>query len=297
MAVNSPQRTEHKTGPVLKVTKYDLISAGLIAVAIGLALVVFTLVVIWLTNRIPVPDSPPMIEMVEFPGGSEDGAPDETLNVESPEDPTDDPSVAEEPSEVTEIQEMLDQVLEVSDQATQMASEQFDTAAANTGNPGSAVGTGRRPLGMGDGKGGFPSEQRWFIQFADKGSLDSYARQLDFFGIELGVLMDGKLTYINGMSGSPKKRIATTGKDDRLYMNWQGGDRRKADLELFKRASVDAAPGTILHFYPKKTEQMLLTIEQQFANRKAKDIRRTYFKVTVKGGGYAFVVTKQQPRR
>ena len=283
-------------GPQLKVTKYDLVTATLISIVLGLVVGVGALVVIWLTNRIPQPEVEVAVEILELPGGSPDGAPDETLLVESPDPETDDPSVADEVSEEQELMEMLDNVMEVSDQATQVAQEQFETASQNSGKPGSASGSGRRPLGMGNGKSGFPREQRWFTRFADNGSLSSYARQLDFFKIELGVVMpDGTLTYISNVASTPKKRTATSGDGEkRLYMNWQGDPaRRKADLELFKKIGMDATKGLILHFYPAETEQMLLKIEREYAGRPVKEIRRTYFSVRAAGGGYEFAVERQ----
>ena len=289
-----------KTGPLLKVSRYDTVTAVMIATALGLLLAVGVLIIIWLTNRIPEPETPPQIDLLILPGGDPDGAPDETLNVESPEDPTDDPSVVEEPSEEMELQEMLDQVMEISESATQIVQEQTNDAVENSGNPGSAVGTGRKPLGMGDGTGGFPSDQRWFIRFADKGSLESYAKQLDFFKIELGALLGGgRLIYMTNISaGRPTTREVKTGKDEkRLYMNWQGGDRRQADIALFKKAGIDASLGLILHFYPKETEQLLLRIEQQYKGLKPSEIRRTYFDVRRSGNGFEFVVTKQFAQR
>ncbi len=67
------------------------------------------------------------------------------------------------------------------------------------------------------------AELRWFIRFADGSSLSEYAKQLDFFGIELGAIMpDGRLAYISGLAGTPKVRYAASGKDEkRLYMKWE----------------------------------------------------------------------------
>ena len=51
-----------------------------------------------------------------------------------------------------------------------------------------------RGLGHGPGKPGLP--RHWEVMFSKGTTLDAYARQLDFFGIELGVLMpDNKIVY------------------------------------------------------------------------------------------------------
>ena len=54
-------------------------------------------------------------------------------------------------------------------------------------------------------RGGLPREQRWFIKFGDEESVDKYAEQLDFFGIELGALFPdrGELIYLSKMSTAP----------------------------------------------------------------------------------------------
>jgi len=286
--------------PHLKVTKYDTTSSFLLATGAILGLLAIVLLIIWLTNLEPrATDDIIPIEMVG--GGDEDGAPDETLNVESPADPSDDPSVAEEPSEEVELMEMLENVVELSDNATQMVVTEVQvTGTKNSGTPGSAVGTGRRPLGRGGGKGGYPREQRWIVKFADQTSLKAYARQLDFFKIELGAYFPetGTLIYLTNVSAdAPTRREVNKGKDDRLFMNWQGGsDRRKADLSLFKKAGINASTAHVVHFYPRATEELLVRAERSYQNLPSSRIRLTYFQVTGDGGGYKFTVTRQVPK-
>lgn len=291
MATARGQRTPH-----LKVTKFDTVSSFLLATGAILALTAFVLLVIWLTNleRKATDDTVP-IQMVG--GGFEDGAPDETLNVESPEDPSDDPSVAEEPSEETEIMEMLENVVEMSENATQMVVTEVQVSGAeNKGTPGSAVGTGRRPLGSGGGTGGYPREQRWFVTFGNKDSLKLYAQQLDFFKIELGAYFadKGELVYLTNVGKEkPTVRRVNKGKDNRLFMNWQSGDRRKADEELFRKANIDPTGVPLVHFYPKETEGLLIKAERDFQGQPSSRIRRTYFSVTKNGNAFEFTVTRQ----
>lgn len=237
------------------------------------------------------------MEMVENPGGVEDGAPDETLKIESPEEPDPNPTTTEEVIDPSQITETVETVVQISDRATEQAQDVVAQATEASGTPGSADGTGRRGLGNGPGQGGIPNEQRWFIQYGDKASIKEYAKQLDFFKIEMGVLLpaSGQLIYMQKMSTPPAitKRV-TSGKDEkRLYMTWQGGTRREADEKLFEQNNINAKGGTLFHFYPKETEQLLLQLEYNYAKRNAKEIRRTYFVVVKQGSGYAFVVTRQ----
>jgi hypothetical protein len=93
----------------------------------------------------------------------------------------------------------------------------------------------------------------------------------------------------------PQVRHANSGAgEQRLYMTWQGGDRRGADVELFKRANVEVRGDTVIfHFYTKATEAKLVQLEHDYRGRPIAQIRRTYFAVEKSGDGYQFSVVRQ----
>ncbi|QDT97208.1 hypothetical protein [Gimesia aquarii] len=280
----------------MRVTQYDQVSSSLIAVVLALIIAVFWLSIVWFTNRLPQTENDVALEMIDLAGGAEDGSPDDSLLVESPEDPIDDPSQIDTPEEENQVEEMLDSVVELSDKATQQVQQQMQTDLTNSGKVGSAAGTGKRALGFGPGKKGLPREQRWFIKFSDRGSLRDYAKQLDFFKIELGALLkNGKMIYLSKVSSDkPVSRTVSSGANEkRLYMTWQGGERRTSDLSLFKKAGFDVTGAILFHFYPKQTENMLLSQEKRYRNKKFDEIRRTYFTVRGDRTGYNFEVTRQ----
>jgi len=281
--------------PELKVTRFDLVTAGIIAGTLSLSGFLIWLTAVWLTNRPPEPESFVPVELVDLAGGTEAGAPDETLLVESPENVTDDPSLAEIESEETEIAEMLDNVVDLAETANQQATEQYETDLRNAGTIGSATGTGRSPLGAGLGEGGLPREQRWFITFQEGATLSEYARQLEHFQIQLGALLpSGQLVYLSELTGgNPKTRKVTDGsQEQRLYMTWQGGQLRGADRRLFEQAGIDITGGILFHFYDPRTEHQLASLEQKKATRDIEEIRRTYFVVRRTGDEYQFAVTR-----
>ncbi len=294
---SEPVRPAEHPEPVMRVTRYDKVSSGMMAVVIALILVVLGIVAWWYATR-PAPE-PVLVPLVSIddPGGFEDGAIDETLNVESPEEEIPNASPVDEAIDDQQIEEALDSVVELSDRATQQVQQVLSTDPQTGGTPGSHEGTGSRPLGSGDGTGGLPREQRWFISFSESGSIDVYARQLDYFGIELGAVFPAKqeLVYLSNLTRNPpsKRVVTSTDAEARLYMSWQGGQRKAADAKLFERAGVDTQGGFILHFYPQKTEQQLARLERSYANRSVKEIRRTYFTVVPQGNGYSFAVTRQ----
>lgn len=301
--------------PQMRVNPYDRISSGMIAIVLGLGIAVAAVFSLWSESHPKRPEILVPLEMMTGRGGVPDGIPGESLQVDSPADPSDDASPVD--TQVNELSvdssmeilqtQAADSVAAVADfgirQANDTLTSQSGETSGSGGQPGSSIGTGRRRglgNGPGPGGGGIPNDQRWFIRFADEVSLEQYANQLDFFGIELGALFpDGKLIYLKQLKNSiPEARTVMTGsQESRLYMTWQGGSRKEADLSLFKKANIDASDALIFHFYPPQTEQMLLQQEFQFAGRKPIEIQRTYFSVVPKGSGFEFSVIRQTELR
>ncbi len=282
--------------PVLRTTVFERVRSWLLSAVLLTGAAVALLSFVYVGNLPPQVDAVAPIEFIELSGGSEDGNPDESLLVESPDpetpDAANDPLTEQEP----QVEEMLESVSELADQVAAQVQQTMDVASSNSGRAGSAHGTGGRPLGSGAGDGGLSREQRWYVRFDQSGSLQRYAEQLDFFGIELGALLpDGRLVYLSKLS-SPKsmQRESRSGKgEDRLYMVWRAGPLQKADRELFAKAGVQTSGATFFHFYSPQTEATLANLELAYANRNVKDIRRTYFLVTRAAGRYQFVVTRQ----
>lgn len=282
--------------PELRVTRYDQVSSWLIALVGGLGLAVFSLTVAWISIQPVSVKEPVPVEIVEVSGGVEDGSIEESLQLESPDPETEQATLAEEDANEPEIQETLDNVMDVADEATNQAEKQFEFQTRNAGKKGSASGTGRRALGIGSGKGGVPREQRWYVSYNDRETIEEYGKQLDFFGIELGLLTaDGKLIYLSRLAQpTPAVRTANTGKgENRLYMTWQGGARRRADLQLFQRARIEPGASVLMQFYPPQIETQLVRLEIDYKKRALPEIRRTYFSTRPIDSGYEFFVTRQ----
>lgn len=282
--------------PILRVTRYDQVSSWLIALVGGLGLSVFVLTVAWVSIQPVTVKEPVPLEIVEISGGIEEGSIEESLKLESPEAESEQATLAEEDAAEPEVQETLDNVMDVADEATNQAERQFEFQTRNAGKKGSASGTGKRALGIGSGKGGVPREQRWFVSYNDRETLEEYGRQLDFFHIELGLLTgDGKLIYLSKLSQpKPVSRTTASGRGEaRLYMTWQGGARRKADQQLFQRAGIEVGQSVMLQFYPPETEQKLARLELDYKKRPLGEIRRTAFSTRPVANGYEFFVTSQ----
>ncbi|MCA9093956.1 MAG: hypothetical protein KDA68_10745 [Planctomycetaceae bacterium] len=292
----STASTQPPPKPVMRTTSYERVNSGLLSVIIGLVVAVVCLYIMWMGLWPDPPQRTVPVEIVELSGGVEDGTPGEELRVDSPLPEIPDATPNEESTdEPSEIEETLDQVMDLSDEATNLAERQFEVQTATAGRAGSSKGTGRRGLGSGPGRSGFPREQRWFVTFADQSSITEYARQLDFFGIELAALYpEGKIVFLSNLSKTVSKRTAESGKGEtRLYMTWQGGSRRLADMELLKKNGVDTTNTVVMQFYSKETETMMAQLELDYGKRKVDEIRRTYYAIEPDGTGYRFRVTRQ----
>lgn len=298
--VNVPDRQARRVAgrvPVMRETRYDLTSSMVIAAALVLITSVIALITVWLSNLLPEQVTTD-VTMVAGEGNSPEGEQDELLEVESPEDPSDDPSLSND-QEQTQLEEVLERMVSASGEAVQfkVASDFSDPSAH--GSLGSSAGTGR-PFGPGGSRrAGIPREQRWVVEFSEPGGLEVYAQQLDFFGIELGaVYPDGRVVYVGKLSeGFLVREARIDSGDTRLFMSWEQGDREKADRKLLADAGItDAEPARIVHFYAPETEELLARLEEEHAGRPSEQIRRTRFRATGQPGAFEFVVESQRYR-
>ena len=274
----------------------------LLALLISLGLVVLVLVLIVLSSKAFVTQKAVPVQMAEIGNGEGegggDGRPTGGTQLENPDE-----EAVTGVTETPDVQENLTAVTEVVAENSAQIDAQLDDPAVvprqRKGDFGSGGGTGGgtgdgRGLGHGPGKGGIP--RHWELQYIKGNTLEAYARQLDFFGIELGVLLpDNKVVYaFNLAKPKPDTRTGAADKDRRYYLTWRGsGDLQKADRELLARAGIEVADRVILKFLPTATELQLAALEKAFAGKEPKDIRKTRFSVKPAGDGYSFYVLEQ----
>ena len=137
--------------------------------------------------------------------------------------------------------------------------------------------------------------RNWEIDFPKGIARDEYARQLDFFAIELAVILpNNQLQYASAFS-KPKHtvRTAPTSEERRCYLTWQGGDLGRADRELLARAGIKAGSRVVVTILPRDVEAKLVELEKQAAGRDLDKVRRTRFGIHAAGNGYEFYVAEQ----
>lgn len=143
------------------------------------------------------------------------------------------------------------------------------------------------------------SGREWEIVFADEITVDEYARQMDYFKMEIAaVSKNGKIEYISHASHRrPDKRLGHRASDYRLHIGWKKGTLHAADRKLLAKAGINSRDKELWHFVPVELQAQLATLERAFGRREPSQIQRTRFEVRpkAKGEGYEFVVVEQDP--
>ena len=288
--------------PGLTVSRYDRVAASLLA---GVSLVVAAtaaLLAVWWGNSLPSrPAALPVLPIIvddEF-GGRLDG--EENSSMEIPGEITPYVGLGLEELDEPPVERSLELLDSVVAARELMLADPVERAVWDS-RKGAFSGTPGNAPALGEGPGFNPGVERplrWRIQFDDGGSIEDYARQLDYFQIELGILGgDSEVRYCSSLAGSAALRTAAASAEERLYFVWQDGARQEADRELLARAGVDGSGKKIMQFFPAATENLLANIEDAYLKRNApqrsiKGVFRTFFAVVPDGDGYAFVVTRQ----
>jgi hypothetical protein len=139
--------------------------------------------------------------------------------------------------------------------------------------------------------------EHWEIRFPTGNTTESYARQLDSMGIELGVIGGSdKIDYASGFSkDKPQRREGSPADEHRFYMTWRSGALRDLDNALLARARIPATGRIVAQFYPPLLEKQLADLEKQFADKHdLAEVRRTVFSLALTDDGYEFRVVEQE---
>lgn len=296
-SASQPSRRESSSRRIdagLRVSGYDRLASLLISLLLLLGLAVVCLLTIWMSFRLfPRPKSVP-VQLAEV-GGNRGGVAGDSRELNSPDPvPLDAQAATAEdlPSALAAVAEAVAKRRAQLDDS--LVVEQFESSAG-----GQSKGAGQHVgLGAGGGSGsGYPRPQRWEVRFPEGGTLQTYAQQLAYFRIELGVLGLGEqVLYANNVDAA--KRVGRRADEQRLYMSWRGGGLKGADQQLLRQSGIDPGEKIVLHFFSPEAEQQLARLEQEHLKRHGggRDLSRvvkTRFGVRAAGDGYEFFVQDQ----
>ena len=270
---------------------YESVASLLISLLMMVGIVVGSLFVIWLTGRLMFTQKTVPVELVEYAGRG-DHAAGFARDLEPPG-----PEELEEEMYEPQVEATLEAVTDVVTTQT-AALDAIATAAEATVKGGGGMGDSRGPGPEGEGRSDIiPPWERWEIRYTTSG-LDPYARQLDFFKIELAAAGGTPLVdyAFNLAKAKPDRRTGKPDDEKRMYMSWQntGGPLAAFDRQLLGKASIATQRRMVLQFYPKETEMKLLRLEAE--NAKGRDARRVPendLRRPAGRGGYEFFVIDQ----
>ncbi|MBX7166478.1 MAG: hypothetical protein K1X74_09015 [Pirellulales bacterium] len=280
----------------VRVTSYDRAASWLVALLVLSGTSFAFLLGAWLAGKPPMRPKPRPVEIPDVGGGSPTGIPGESMQIDSPNK---DEIAAETDLQQNELQDTLAMVVDAVATNQAAITDPSLSSDVEVGGPsGPSKGDGRAVgLGYGNGEPGIPRAQRWEMRFAEGATLQDYARQLDYFKIELGAVgVNSEVQYAFNLSASrPELRVGPAKDEQRLYMSWQQGSLKEADRALLARAGA-ALPGRqIVQFYPQDLENELAGLELAYRGREQGQIRKTIFGVRAAGDGYEFYVIEQIP--
>lgn len=281
----------------LKTQRIDVVASILMAALVVVGLLVMLMFVVWLTQTWTWKAGEIRVEEERIAGRGDHAAGFER-DIEPPG--------AEEIEQLTEP--TLAETLEAVTEAATTVAASLDSI--NSNSSASTQGTGRgdsRPPGpLGEGDDNVPRFERWELKFQSKG-LQPYAKQLDFYQIELACVGGGvaQVDYAFDLGSAPKNRSGTSAEENklaRLFFMWRQPNKlMEFDKQLLTQAGVRTQGRQILKFIPKPLEEELYQTEMRYAiskgHKSVTEIAKTIFESqSSSSGGYEFVVIEQRYR-
>lgn len=279
----------------LRVTWFDSVTSLFSALIIFLGSMVTLLVLLWFTGRLSFP--PKLIGPFVERSGTQN-APGFERDFEPPG--------ADEIEEIIE-HSLPDSIEALTEAASTVAASLVSTDAPTTTTYSPNQSGDSRPPGQdheGVNRRVIPRFQRWQIDFAAR-DRKSYATQLDYFQIELGIIggaVQGVDFVFDLVEGPETRRLTDTTSEDRLYFMWTGASPLKQfDQQLIQLAEVPLKDRYVLRFIPKELENSLAMIELEYAGRRGhssvETIAKTVFRCVPDGNEFRFEVASQRYRK
>ncbi|GIS61332.1 MAG: hypothetical protein CM1200mP2_35570 [Planctomycetaceae bacterium] len=149
------RRRSSVASPVMAGTRFEQVSSLMISIVIGLVFATIVTFALWLSTVEAEEVGPAEMEMIELAGALMTGTRRDTEGGVARRG-DEDPALTEGETDETEIEEVFENVVELSDNAAEQVEQQFETQAQNSGKVGSKAGTGAPRWGPAPAKGAFP---------------------------------------------------------------------------------------------------------------------------------------------
>ncbi len=300
----------------LRVSAYDRVSSWLVSLLVMTSVVVASLLLIYFARKMAKFEVAVPVKPVTLSGGGGGGdnrmgaGGDLALPDFAVSDQTSEPMIQSTLENIAAAVTRVEPLFlndQIDAQAEQSISQDYiDTRKAGTSGGGGGRGTGfgtgtgsGRGPGSGGGTGGGIArrEPEREIRFEPENLLE-YAKYLDYFHIELGVLgQDNKIYYAYNLSQRvPSIREGTPAEEQRMFMNSARGRFAALDRRLAQRANIIDRGQIILQFYPEETQAILYGLEHERAqarDREIEEVVRTVYRVSHNGDRFEFAIEQQ----
>ncbi len=160
---------------------------------------------------------------------------------------------------------------------------------------GRGSGFGSREGGPGTGGGGIPEYKRWIINYESE-NIETYAQQLTFFDIDVGVIhrTTPEIWRVQRVGDSPTVTKTNREMENETVRFMHKKPRmRRWDQTSAKRQGINLENTIVAQFYPEKTRALMRSIEAKAlegTGKKVVDVRNTVFKVVPADNGFEFTV-------
>jgi hypothetical protein len=163
---------------------------------------------------------------------------------------------------------------------------------------GEEIGDSRRKGSSGPDGSVIPDWQRWQIRYT-AADVQEYAKVLDAFHVELGVMGGGEKTisYARNLSQlRPQLRQGKAEQETRLRFVFERGDLKEADRLLATQAGLSVDGRIVAQFYPDDVRQQLEILERSaLGSRPLASVRHTIFEIRRGARGLQFFVERVEP--
>ncbi|NOY42424.1 MAG: hypothetical protein GXP26_11385 [Planctomycetes bacterium] len=272
----------------LSVNSYDRTATMLLALLLLVGATVLGLVIVFFANRtFPTIESIPVVPVEASSSSANQGFATEP-----------DPPGQEDAPDLTEplLQNTLEALANASSIQQAVLSDEAFEGAEEVGK-GQGKGDARMAGPGGDGVvERVPRWERWKFRFEPK-SAEEFARWLDYYKIEIGVLGRDNLVHyaLDVSSKVPKTRTALPLEEKRGRTSAVDGPMPRLTMELARKANIAQQGPIVLMFYPFEVESILWDLEKKYAkDHSVNSIRETVFTVVRGRKGFSFEVLEQK---
>lgn len=263
-----------------RISRYEQVSAFLVAMTVFFGILCTVLFLIWLTTIVRIRPTQAVVEWNDELAGNNN-------NPEGIAEDFEEPGV-EEMADVPEPQ--LADAVEAMTQSMSSVQAHLEAVEGNAAQMGSGRGLGdARESGPGNGGDRVDKPwDRWQIRYSTA-SQKEYAEQLDSFGIELGAISQGTpdIKYLSNLANATAtRRGGTKSSEKRIFFSYRKGQLLAWDKQFFRDAGVDISDRLLVQFYPNATRQQLDSLEQAaLKGRRVAEVKNTIFGVRALGRG------------